>query len=309
MIYDSVLCVSSRHKDIALKAIRSLHLFTQSRKIFIITSRQNFTFFENMLEARFPVYLLDEDEIIENINLRVLQEYFTRRIGTSLRAGWYFQQFLKMSVCNLSDVADHYLIWDSDTVLLQPLIFFDQDVRVLVNPKTEYHQPYFELIKKALGIEKQIGFSFISEHFMINKSYMNELVCNFMTRSSSEISWVELILNSIDDVHLFISGFSEFETYGNFVALKYKDSFKCRSLKSTRYGTMHYGMNPNKYDIFNLMLAGYAFASFEVWQSASKKRIAANKAISGIIYMSCLFLHRLTNRYSERLSASAELCR
>lgn len=90
MIYDSVLCVSSLHKDIAIKAIRSLHLFAQSRKIFVITSRKKFTFFKNMLEDRLPVYLLDEDEIIENISLRVIQDYFTRRIGTSQRAGWYF---------------------------------------------------------------------------------------------------------------------------------------------------------------------------------------------------------------------------
>lgn len=86
-----------------------------------------------------------------------------------------------MSICNLSDMAYHYLIWDSDTVLLQPLIFFDQDEKVPVNPKTEYHKPYFELIKKVLSIEKQVDFSFISEHLMINKSYMNELICNFMT--------------------------------------------------------------------------------------------------------------------------------
>jgi len=292
-----------------LKAIRSLHLFTQSRKIFVITSRQNFTFFENMLEARFPIHLLDEDKIMENISLRVIQEYFARRIRTPQRAGWYFQQFLKMSICNLPDMADHYLIWDGDTVLLQPLTFFDQDGRVLVNPKTEYHKPYFELTKKVLGIDKQADFSFISEHLMINKSFMNELVCNFITRTPGGMSWVELILNSIDDQHLGTVGFSEFETYGNFVTLKYKDSFKCRSLKSTRYGAKYYGKYPNKYDIFSLMLAGYAFATFEAWQRVSKKRIAVIKTISKIRYTFCSFLRHLTNRYSERLNAAAELCR
>ncbi len=212
-----------------------------------------------------------------------------------------------MSICNLSDMAYHYLIWDSDTVLLQPLIFFDQDEKVPVNPKTEYHKPYFELIKKVLSIEKQVDFSFISEHLMINKSYMNEQICNFMTITADEISWVELILNSIDDQHLGGSGFSEYKTYGNFVALKYNSSFQCRSLKSTRYATMHYRINPNKYDIFRLMLAGYTFASFEVWQSASKKRVAASRTISRILYTYYLFLNRLTNRYTERLSAAAEL--
>jgi len=308
MIYDSVLCVATRHKNIALKAIRSLHLFTQSRKIFVITPQHNFAFFENTLDECLPVCLLDEDKIIENISLSVIQKYFTQRIGTPLRAGWYFQQFLKMSVSNIPDVADHYLIWDSDTILLQPLTFFDHDRTVFINPKIEDHEPYFKALKKTTDIEKQVDFSFISEHLMVNKSYMSELVHNFRAKASDEVSWVELILNSIDNDHLGASGFSEFETYGNFIALNYKDSFKCRSIKSTRNGAMYFGMNPNKHDILLFMLAGHAFVTFEAWKSGSSNRIARNKTLSKIIYKSCLFLCYLTKYYGGQLNAASRIC-
>jgi len=56
-----------------------------------------------------------------------------------------------MAICNYSDMADHYLIWDSDTILLKSLLFFDKEKRVLINPETEYHEPYFILIKKSSG--------------------------------------------------------------------------------------------------------------------------------------------------------------
>jgi Family of unknown function (DUF6492) len=308
MIYDSVLCVAMRHKDIALKAIRSLHLFTQSRKIFVITSHHNFTFFEDALDQRLPVYLLDEDNVIENINLGVLQDYFTQRIGTPLRSGWYFQQFLKMSISNLPDTADHYLIWDSDTILLRSPTFFDPDGTVLINPKIEDHKPYFEVLKKTLGMEKQVDFSFISEHLMINKSYMSKLIHSFTTKASGETSWVELILNSIDDDSLGASGFSEFETYGNFIALNYKDSFKCRSIKSTRNGALHFGMNPNRHDILLFMLAGHTFVTFESWQAAPSDRVARNQVLSRIIYHFCLVLSYLAKYFREQIDAANQIC-
>jgi hypothetical protein len=309
MIYDAVVCVAPQHKNIALKAIRSLHLFARPRRILIVTAQKNFPFFENALGTRLPIRLIDEDKIMDGLTLHNIQEYFNRRIGWSDRAGWYFKQFLNMSMANFPNTAEYYLIWDSDTVLLQPLTFFSPDGRVLVNPKTKIHKPYFELIRKILGIEKQVDFSFVSEHFMINTCHMKELVGDIARQTSGKMSWFELILNSLDDQDLYGSGFAEYETYGNYIAFKYRNSFQCRPLKSIRNGAKYYGTNPSKYDFFNLMMAGYAFATFEVWETASKTRVAATKAVSKIFYLSCSFLCLLTNLYRERLAAAADICR
>jgi hypothetical protein len=317
MIYDSVMCVSPRHKEIALKAIKSLYLFTESRKIFIITSRNNFTLFRNELDASLPIYLLDEDKIIENVNLNSLEDYFAKRIGKRRRAGWYFQQFLKMSVSNLPEVADYYLIWDSDTILLRSIAFFDDSETVLINPRMEYHKPYFDILKKTVCIDRKVDFSFISEHLMIKKSYMKELVKVLEVRASNEMSWIKLILNSIEDQYLSASGFSEFETYGNFIACNYKDSFKCRFLKSTRCGGVYYGLNPSKHDIFCLMLAGYTFVTFENWHSKLNKPIRVviavgiviNKALSRVLYKACVFLHCLTIFHGSQLKAAQMISR
>jgi hypothetical protein len=302
------MCVSSQHKDIALKAIRSLQVFAESRKIFVITAPQNFTFFQQKLDDRFPVCLLDEDNVIEDITLRRLQDYFVRSIGTPQRAGWYFQQFLKMSACRLPEVAEYYLIWDSDTILMQALDFFDEKGNVFINPKTEYHRPYFETIKKLLNIEKQADYSFISEHLMIKKTYMQELLDHLMAVPSGKKSWVETLLDAVPHHALGGAGFSEFETYGNFIAYKYPDHFRCRSLKSIRYGAWHFGTNPSKYDIFSLMLLGYVFASFETWQSEPKKRIALKKILSRIVYSVCDLSGGISKRYPKMIDAASQIC-
>ncbi len=300
MIYDAVLCVKPGHKHIALIAIKSLYVCSQPRKIFVVSSRENFTFFSEKLNL--PIYLLDENSIIANINLNTIQDYLMQRVQSNYRSGWYFQQFLKMAICNIVDIADYYLIWDSDTILLKNVDFFDKEGRVFISPKTAYHKPYFKLIKKILGIEKQVNFSFISEHMMINKFYMKELLNNLIAQTPDKISWVEFILNAIDEQHLTHSGFSEFETYGNFIATKYKDSFKLRPLKSIR-GANIYGAVPNKYDVFSLMLSNYVFATFETWHIPSKKRVIANKIKSSIFYKFC----NLTYLYRTKIDLANKI--
>ena len=292
MIYDAVLCVAPQHKDIALIAIKALYLHSQPRKIFVVSARENFTFFSEKLAQHLPIHLLDEDHIIANTNLNTIQNYLIQRFALNDRSGWYFQQFLKMAICNIADIADYYVIWDSDTILLKNIDFFDKEGKVLISTKIENHTPYFKLIKKILGIEKQVNFSFISEHMMVNKFYMKELLNHIIAQTPDKISWVEFILNTIDKKDM-TSGFSEFETYGNFIATKYKDSFKCRVLKSIRHGTQIYGSIPNKYDVFSLMLSGYVFITFETYHTPSKKRIRiiANKIKSGIFYKFCDLTH------------------
>jgi hypothetical protein len=303
IMYDTVLCVSPRHSFLALIAVRSIALFTKTRKIFIITARSHFDFFERNLEASLPIHLLDEDELIESVDLCSIQDILQQRIGLSRRAGWYFQQFLKMALCYRSDVANYYLIWDSDTVLLKPMNFFDESGKVLVNPRTENHQPYFYLIKNLLGIRKQVDFSFISEHFMVKKAYMQELIGKVSEQSAGRGSWVETILNRIEDQELQKSGFSEYETYGNYIAALYRKSFDCRVLKSTRSGATLYGMNPDKYDLFRLMQSGYEFVTFEGWYPRSKRQIFKNKLHSRVHYLVC----SLTNRCGTQREAASKL--
>jgi hypothetical protein len=269
MTYDAVVCVSPRHLGISSQAVRSLCLFSEARRVFVITAPDNFHCFRALAAEHPRITLVDENSVIEGLALGAVEQYMARRNADPRRAGWYFQQFLKMAMCLRPDVAEHYLIWDSDTIMLRPLSFFDDAGRILVNPKSEFRRPYFELTKRLLGFERVADFSFISEHLMVRAECMGLLLEHVGRHPSASQHWVWAIMDSIADGDLSRSGFSEYETYGNFVCLHYPDVYRCRRLKSLRHGTVHYGPLPSMFDLYYLMSRGFAFATFESWHEPS----------------------------------------
>lgn len=288
MIYDIVMCMHPEHKDIAVKTIKSLHFFLNSRKIFVITSGEAFNGLKEKVENSVPLQFLDENELIEGCDLTEIKKIMLDEMGTEGRANWYFQQFLKMAASLHPDIGDHYLIWDSDTLLLRQIEFFDDAGNILFNPIKDTSQSYFDVIRDALGIERQVEYSFINEHLMIKKDYMLELIDALEKRAPENMSWVRYLIHSIGKQTFSYLGFSEFETYGNFVAYHHKNTYKPRLLKTARAGAEFFGMNPNKYDYFRLMRNGYTLISFEFRHSTSGFKIIKEKIKSRVYYFACL---------------------
>jgi len=285
MIYDSVLCVSEKHIDIALLAIRSLDCFTDSRKIFIVTASKNFTCLKKNLDSNISFELLDEDKIVQGLTIESTRNLLSQYFDDCRDAGWFLQQFIKIGICCLPELSENYLIWDGDTLMLKKIAFFDSDGRVLVVPNEQHTESYFQFMESALGFGKQVGFSFVSEHLMIRKRYMKELILLIEKQYDSGLTWFEYIVSSLDRYQLTNRrGFSEFETYGNFVALKYPDSFSLRDLKCSRHGSMMCGHIPNRYDLFWLMKNNYHFVSFEKWMGPSIRRLTFNKPRNWLAY-------------------------
>lgn len=306
MIYDSVVCVSPHHYSIALIAIRSLLFFSETRKVFVITAKNNFQHFEELIKEEIQIILLDEDLVISDVNILDIKTYLKSKVSNPLRAGWYFQQFLKMSACYIDDIADYYLIWDSDTVLFKSLDFIDNDGRVLINPKTEHHQPYFNLINKLLGINKKVNFSFISEHLMIKKKYMQNLIEYIQEHFPNKKSWVFSIMDLIA-VSELNGGFSEYETYGNFIHTNFPKSYKLRPIKSLRHGTKYCGLSPNKFDIYSLSKK-YIIVSFESHMSFNRRKVWIYKKIFRMIYLIDSKVHILTENFSNNFKTANYLC-
>jgi len=303
MVFDALLCVAEQHNNIAVKAIRSLRLFTRCRNILVITSAGNLPRLEQRLSELDPgITFLDEDKLIPGIDLAAIQHILDRKANSPRRGGWYFQQFLKMYACTFPRIADHYLIWDSDTILLRDLEFFDEQGRGLVTPTKRHHKPYFQTIKRLLGQDKQTDYSFVAEHLMVRTAYMSELLERLKAYATDGQSWAEAILDAVTPAHLATTGFSEYETYGTYVAARYPDSFASRELKGTRGGAVAFGMDPDAHDLFALMQAGYAYATFEVYMPRSVEMIRRNKATARKTW-------ELYSRRAAQLAAADALCR
>ena len=281
--YDAVLPVATRNNNLADQAICSLARYSKAKTFYLITEKNNFLRFEELRAEGFPIILLDEDTLIPGVDLRAIKDFLARKGANPERAGWYFQQFLKMAVCDLPELSEHYLIWDSDTIMLQPIQFFSPEGTVFIKSKLDIHDPYFATYRNLLKKGPEVDFSFIAEHFMVKKEFMKELISAIADQPPSDQSWAWKIMNAIDQAHLSHAGFSEYETYGNFVSSHYPESLTCRPLPSWRFGSTDFGLSPNKYDLFSLSRR-YSYVSFETWTYGKLHRIVAQKLYAFLKY-------------------------
>ncbi|WP_104383940.1 DUF6492 family protein [Sphingobacterium sp. HMA12] len=276
--YDIVICVGPQHIEIAKVVINQVKRFFQAQQIYVITSPSHFEKFQSL--SLTTLVLVNENELFDRFNFRSITTFLKQKIDNGDRAGWYFQQFLKMEISKIIQ-SDYYLIWDADTIPLKPIHFFDQDNRVLIQKSEENHQPYFETLEHILGLKKTVNYSFISEHFMVQTKLMQNMLLE-ISKKAGDQSWPYYILENIATKDIALSGFSEYETYGNFLNSTHPEHFRLRTspselLNTTRNGSMILDTLPHTKDLKFLEVLGLHYATFEIWQDINPKKIKVNK--------------------------------
>lgn len=135
------------------------------------------------------------------------------RYGTKRwnRAGWLYQQLLKLAGSKLG-AAGHYLVADADTVLIRPHRFVTGG-RPIFYCRSWSQGEYFRTYRKLLGTRATAPRSFVTHYMLFNKAKVRQLKGKIEARHGK--SWYKAIIGSIDKTKQF--GFSEFETYGNFL--------------------------------------------------------------------------------------------
>lgn len=179
--------------------------------------------------------------------------------------GWYYQQFLKMQYALLCE-EKYYMVWDGDTIPCKKLnMFHAESGKPYFDMKHEYHAEYFETMGVLLpGFRKVIERSFISEHMLIRTDIMRNLIADIEKNESisGERFW-EKIINAIPPEKIQSSAFSEFETYGTYVALKYQDAYKLREWHSFRQAGSFYSIDTISDRDFNWLSKDFDAVSFE----------------------------------------------
>lgn len=152
--------------------------------------------------------------------------------------GWYYQQFLKMSYATQCK-KEYYLMWDGDTIPCKPFSMYSPETgEPYLDLKTEYHEEYFVTLGKLLpGMHKCIQKSFIAEHMLMNCKIMCELIAAIESNDAIKgNAYYEKVLWAIDREKLQENSFSEFETYGTYVAFKHLTHYRLRDWHSFRHG-------------------------------------------------------------------------
>lgn len=247
---DIVICVAYKNCRFLKKNLFFIEKNLNPEKIYIISARCNFSFFSHYNEK---IVLIDENDLIADLTFDKVDRCVKQHLHINL-TGWYFQQFLKMGFALSKYANDCYLVWDADTVPLNPLSFKDSNGRYLFMPKSEHHQPYFNTIDNLFYAPRKADYSFIAEHMVIDVNIMKELIARIESRNISNCAenaiWFEKCIYAIDSG--VIQGFSEFETYGTFCLNNYPELFTLRTFRTFRRGGLIFGVFATKKEIESL---------------------------------------------------------
>lgn len=265
-MYNIILPVVYKDYSFLKLTIRSLCKHLKPKKIFIITDIRMSRYLPNDIKDNTLCEVIDENRLLEGLTYQAVDGILKSQGRKYSKAGWYFQQFLKMGFA-LSSYCDedYYLSWDADTILLKNIDFFDETGLPFFTMKTEYHKPYFDSLEKLLNIKKTNTKSYIAEHMMFNRGIMMELIEAINKSNVSGNTWYEKILNSIVPETISANAFSEFETYGSYCKVHHPNKYKERQLPSFRKAALIQGRLVSD-RILNELSQDVCIASFEIYE-------------------------------------------
>lgn len=191
------------------------------RKIIFVGSKDVEAAMKEMnLSERFG--FMDENELLPFDDVKaVIEDVFGGKEVTRGFVGWYYQQFLKMQYARVCQ-DEFYLAWDGDTVPVRPIEMTNGEGKPYFDWKRECNPIYFTTMGKLFpGMTKVIEPSFISEHMLFSKKMMTQMIEEIEGAAHlTGKAFYERILRAIGPQDLNGNGFSEFETYGTYMALK-----------------------------------------------------------------------------------------
>jgi hypothetical protein len=253
--FDLVLVAAEDDLEVTARYLEFYQANLRPAGIVVITkiSKKTLSLFSGL-----PVRLLNENEIMEELTYDKVLSW------NQAKTGWYFQQFLKMAYANCCE-SEHYLVFDGDTVPLNPLQFYLSSGKGLFIRKGEYFAPYFNMIEFLFDgkVKREVDFSFIAECMLINKRIMLEIISAIENKSEVPGKYFfEKILNCVLFSGLGGREFSEFETYGNYVMRHHKEQYGVTRVRSFREARKFFNILPEEY-ILDYLSRDFDMISFE----------------------------------------------
>lgn len=275
--YKLIIPIVAKDISLIISNIEKIKNYLNSYKLVFIGNAE----LKSLLPSYDYVEFIDENTIFSNLNIGTIKQILVQKTGVGNRAGWYFQQFLKMAYSQHCE-DEYYLVWDSDTLPLEEIGFFNADKKPYLSyrPFEKHDLPYFDTIKNIFNIETVVNSeskSYVVEHMLFNTKIMRQLISNIESNLSlAGNTFFEKIINAVPHKNLNLSGFSEFETYVAFVMKDYPDFYVSRFWNNLRCGKIFLGEQP---DEESLQWISKAFVSVSIERYDKEWKIFKIKAI------------------------------
>lgn len=260
--YKIIFLCTGRTVNHVLKHLRWYQEMLNPRGIVIIANENVIKEAGNINKVEF----VNEDALYTGLTFTAVKSQIYDLCGGHApeadRTGWYFQQFLKMAYA-FSCEEEQYLIWDSDTIPLHKVDMMLEE-QYYFDIKKEYNKAYFDTMSILFPECSKQPFSFISEHMIIKKDIMIELIRKIENGGLSQVGefW-QKILCSISREAIGKSGFSEFETYGSYVMKYHPEIYMIRQWNSLRDGSIFFPVEKYKIEDLCKINSKYDAVSFE----------------------------------------------
>lgn len=218
-------------------------------KIYIIGNKAVRDIFSDSIE---DINFIDEDCMYNGMSFSTVRKLIEARYPKAVRrTGWYFQQFLKLAFSYTSET-EYYLTWDSDTIPLHQIDFFNQEGLPYLDcrPYVPEDEAYFDTIQNLWSdgtVKKSDYNSYITEHMIFSSTIVKKMLGEIEQNSQIEgMCFYEKIINAIPKEKLNLSGFSEFETYATYLNSRHRNCFELRRWHNLRHGKVYFGANPSQ---------------------------------------------------------------
>ncbi|WP_285597956.1 DUF6492 family protein [Kineosporia sp. NBRC 101731] len=152
---------------------------------------------------------LDVDFVFEE-DLMPETESFSYQVGAADRRGWLRQQLMKLNLQVLTERP--CLVIDADTVFVSP-ISYESNGLITHLVSDERHLPYRQAYRRLVGVLPVSRMSFVAHGMLFEPEKLISLQERLEHKTGS--TWANAIISATD--RTVLSGFSEYETYGNFV--------------------------------------------------------------------------------------------
>lgn len=246
--------------------VESLRKYAEPGAIWLIVPSRELEEFYARFESK--CHVVAEEEIIPGWNVD--------RVAALLpvmpdRAGWYWQQFLKLAFGFYARVPQ-YVVWDADTVMLAKPMFWRGN-QILMTPAKEYHNPYFDTFTRLTDRRPVLPASVISQ-YMLLETGMVKRMCAHIEEVQGRY-WIEAILRCLPGTSG--SEFSEYETYANYVESEYPGRIFLKRQKWFRYGSELLRIERStQLRRVERVFRPYAYVSFERHRSRRTKTALAH---------------------------------
>lgn len=269
----ALLVTDIRNKELIPLVVGGLRSLCGVTDIVIVAPSHERDEFRGVVDSYPDVHVLRDPDVlnftVKDISLHQIPSF-------PQRAGWFFQQFLKLGFASHPMARENYLVWDADTIPLKPMEFC-RDGKILFTRGLEYFGEYFDTIEDLFGFKSAFACSVISQHSLLEKALINEMFA-FVKRKRSIPSFYECVLKSC--VKRRSAFFSEYETYAAFLARHRPHKYLCVRRRWFRNAAALSAVPPSRFWL-SFLAKFFDFATFEAWDIGPKRAV---KSLAKLIW-------------------------